>query len=186
MLDVVTLGLFAGLLQAGGYLMYYILVIRREGKEAEPLTWLMFAYGTALLTVMELDSMWTSAARDPNWLNMLSILFVPIVCSLCGIGVALAIWRENSLNDSVFWPRRWRITWNSIDGKAFSADLSLTFIYILLWMVTVFGGLDPEIHLWWVLAFLVVSNLTTFPNFIPIIRFTAKHPSKEDWRPWAV
>ena len=45
------LGLLAGLLQLVGYLLY----VRDEEIEPNPVTWLMFAYGTMLLTVLEWD-----------------------------------------------------------------------------------------------------------------------------------
>jgi len=100
---IAIVGLAAGVTQVLGYFMYYRLVVRKEGKEAEPLTWFMFAYGTALLTIMELDSMWKEAAEDATWIGIVAVLLLPIICSLGGIMVAGAIWRENYRRTSDWW-----------------------------------------------------------------------------------
>lgn len=105
MVDATFFGLAAGLFQLAGYIAYYLLVIRKEGKEAEPLTWFMFAYGTALLTVMELDTMLNEAAKDSSWLNIASVLLLPLICSLGGIGVAIGIWRQNFRETKLLWPK---------------------------------------------------------------------------------
>ncbi|MBY0538157.1 hypothetical protein K2P47_02020 [Patescibacteria group bacterium] len=186
MVDATYFGLAAGIFQLAGYIAYYILVIRKEGKEAEPLTWFMFAYGTALLTVMELDSMWKEAAADVSWMNVFSVLLLPIICSLGGIGVAVGIWRANLRLTGEWWPQEWKVEWKETDGKAFAADIALTICYTVLWIFTLFGTTEGNTHLWWVIAFLVASNLTTFPNFVPILRQAWAHPEKEDARPWTI
>ena len=184
--SIALIGLAAGIIQVAGYVLYYVLVIRREGKAAEPLTWLMFAYGTALLTVMELDSMWKEARESAAWVEVLAVLLLPIICSLGGIMVSVAIWRENYRQTKEWWPSRWKLDWQSTDGKAFAADLGLTVLYTILWMCTIIGITSGSGHLWWVIAFLIVSNVTTFPNFVPILREAFRHPEKEDARPWFV
>ncbi len=186
MVDSTYFGLAAGMFQLAGYIAYYILVIRKEGKEAEPLTWFMFAYGTALLTVMELDSMWQEAAENFSWVNVFSVLLLPIICSLGGIGVAVGIWRKNWRMTKEWWPKEWNVDWTETDGKAFATDIGLTVCYSALWIFTLFGTTEENTHLWWVIAFLVASNLTTFPNFVPILRQAWSHPEKEDARPWAI
>lgn len=183
---IAMIGLAAGVTQVLGYLLYYLLVVRKEGKEAEPLTWFMFAYGTALLTIMELDSMWKEAADNATWLGVLAVLLLPLICSLGGIMVAVAIWRDNYRMTGDWWPARWTLEWHSTDGKAFAADLALTALYTALWLCTIVGITSGTGHLWWVIAFLVASNATTFPNFVPILREAARHPEKEDARPWAI
>lgn len=186
MVNATYFGLAAGMFQLAGYIAYYILVIRKEGKEAEPLTWFMFAYGTALLTVMELDSMWKEAASDTSWVNVLSVLLLPIICALGGISVAVGIWRKNLRLTKQLWPKEWKVEWGETDGKAFAADIALTLCYLCLWIFTLVGTTEGNTHLWWVIAFLVASNLTTFPNFVPILRQTWSQPEKEDARPWAI
>ncbi len=186
MVDATFFGLAAGLFQLAGYIAYYLLVIRKEGKEAEPLTWFMFAYGTALLTVMELDTMLNEAAKDSSWLNIASVLLLPLICSLGGIGVAIGIWRQNFRETKLLWPKEWKVDWSDTDGKAFAADIGITICYSSLWLFTFFGIATGEAHSWWVVAFLVASNLTTFPNFVPILRQAWYHPEKEDARPWSI
>lgn len=179
-------GLIAGLVQALGYILYYYLVIRKEGKNAEPLSWFMFAYGTAMLTAMEFDSMWKAATADGSWLALISILLVPVICSLGGILVAVSIWQHHYRLTKLWWPEKWKVDWSDTDGKAFATDLGLTVLYTILWLFTLSGTTTEVSHLWWVIGFLVISNLSTFPNFVPILREVAKSPEKEDWRPWAV
>ncbi len=186
MVDATYVGLAAGMFQLAGYITYYLLVIRKDGKEAEPLTWFMFAYGTAVLTIMELDSMCKDATADFSWMNVLSVLLLPIICSLGGIGVAVGIWRQNFRTTQKWWPQEWKIDWKETDGKAFATDIGLTVCYSALWIFTLFGTTEGDVHLWWVIAFLVASNLTTFPNFVPILRQAWAHPEKEDARPWAI
>ncbi len=186
MLDAITFGLLAGLFQLAGYIAYYILVIRKEGKAAEPLTWFMFAYGTAILTVMELDTMVNEVAENATWWNIVSVLLLPIICSLGGIGVAVGIWRDHYRDTKNWWPDEWKVDWSDTDGKAFAADIGITICYTILWLFAFVGVATGETHNWWVVAFLAASNLTTFPNFVPILRQTWQHPEKEDARPWTI
>ena len=80
------LGLLAGVLQLVGYLIY----VRDEEIEPNPVTWLMFAYGTMLLTMLEWDRQ-ASAAE----------LALPLVCSSMALYVAGRCWwrayRQGSL-----------------------------------------------------------------------------------------
>lgn len=186
MVNATYFGLTAGIFQLAGYIAYYIFVIRKKDKEAEPLTWFMFAYGTALLTIMELDSMMQEAALDFSRINVLSVLLLPIICALGGIGVAVGIWHKNLRLTKKWWPHKWKVDWSETDGKAFAVDIALTLCYLGLWIFTLFGTTVGNTHLWWVIAFLVASNLTTFPNFVPILRKAWSHPEKEDARPWAI
>jgi hypothetical protein len=185
-LDPITFGLWAGIFQLAGYICYYLVVVRKEGKEAEPLTWFMFAYGTARLTVMELDTMVNEAAKDLSWPNIMSVLLLPIVCSLGGIGVAIIIWQRNYTNTKQLWPEEWKVDWSDTDGKAFAVDIGITIGYSVLWLVGLFSAATGHTHSWLVVTFLVASNLTTFPNFVPILRQAWHHPEKEDARPWTI
>ena len=76
---ILYVGLLAGALQLIGYLLY----LRDEEIEPNPVTWLMFAYGTILLTLLEWDRQASGAE-----------LALPAVCScygdLCGGPVLVA------------------------------------------------------------------------------------------------
>ena len=130
--------------------------------------------------------MWKEASASASWLEVLAVLLLPIICSLGGIMVAVAIWRQNYRETKDWWPSRWKLEWHSTDGKAFAADLGLTVLYTTLWIFTIIGITSGVGHLWWVIAFLIASNLTTFPNFVPILREAFRNPEKEDARPWFV
>ncbi len=179
-------GLAAGLTQLVGYQTYYFLVVRKEGKEAEPLTWFMFAYGTAVLLVLEFDTMVSEAASDWTWLHVGEVLFLPLVCSSGAIFVAYTIWRMHYNDTKRRWLKEWTVDWKTVNGFAFGVDLVLTVLYTSLWIVATFFVVSG----WWyealVLFFLAASNATTFPNFVPILQKAWKKPEEEDARPWFI
>lgn len=179
-------GVVAGLFQATGYAVYYLTVIRKDGKEEEPLTWLMFGYGTALLTIMEFDSMYSEAIKSSSWLGVISILFLPVICSLGAVLVAYNIWRKNFSVTKALWPKSWTLDWKTKSGIAFGVDILLTFGYVALWIMTSFIIQNGETHLIGVIVFLLISNATTIPGFVPMVISTAKNPEREDYRPWFV
>lgn len=53
-MGIVELGIVAAALQAAGYLVYGSRVLRRDILP-NPTSWLMFAYGTTLLFILEWD-----------------------------------------------------------------------------------------------------------------------------------
>ena len=108
------LGLLAGVLQLVGYLLY----VRDEEIEPNPVTWLMFAYGTMLLTMLEWDRQ-ASAGE----------LALPLVCSSMAVFVAgRCWWRARRADPSRYWPREWwPDDWR--DRASFQADLALTARY---------------------------------------------------------
>ncbi|MFM2339369.1 MAG: hypothetical protein RLZZ360_5 [Candidatus Parcubacteria bacterium] len=180
------LGLAAGLTQLIGYFIYYRLVVRKEGKEAEPLTWFMFAYGTAILTILEFDSMVSEATRVWTWLHVGEVLLLPLVCSSGAIFVAYTIWRTHYNATKRRWLKEWTVNWKTVNGFAFGVDLILTILYTSLWVIATFFVVSD----WWyealVLAFLAASNATTFPNFAPILQKAWEKPEEEDARPWFI
>lgn len=185
MTDYVFFGLLAGFLQLIGYVLYYTHVVRTEGKP-NALTWFMFAYGTVILTLMELDTMIREAIALGNELLMWAVLALPITCSTGGVMVAAKIWWDNYKATKEWWPREWLIDWRDPDGKAFAADIGLTIAYLLLWVYTITGDDTTAVHKWWVIGFLLASNATTIPNFIPMLRQTFRSPHEEHPLPWLV
>ena len=99
-MDVLTLGILAAVLQISGYFTYGWKVLRRD-IEPNAASWLMFAYGTTLLVVVEWD-------RGASF----ALLFLPIVCALLSIGIAWfclqktrrAWWPEHPLERFLFVP----------------------------------------------------------------------------------
>lgn len=182
-------GLLAGLTQAIGYGIYYVRVIFRDGKEAEPLTWLMFGYGTLLLTIMEFDSMYTEATESGGWLEVVAILLLPIICSAGAISITAFTWWQNYQETQTWWPKGWRLEWRTKSGVSFGIDLILTAGYIGLWILTVFFIQSGELHQSGVILFVLLSNATTIPGFVPILIKTRQEPNNEDsaaWFVWAV
>ena len=167
------LGLLAGFLQLVGYLLY----VRNEEIEPNPVTWLMFAYGTMLLTFLEWDragdGRGAAAARS-----------------------SAAAWRSSwrraaggaraGADPRGWWPREWwPDDWR--DRASFQADLALTGALprrrpLLTYSRWIGEGARNVA----VMVFLIGANLTTFTAFFPLIRGVVEDPSHERTAPWAV
>ncbi len=164
-------GVIAGLLQLLGYILY----LRDPDIDPNPVTWFMFAYGTTILTVLE----WDAYATVPE-------LILPTVCAVLAVVVSLKCWlRARKLNPSRWWPEDW---WpeDKWERWSFMSDIVITIGYVSVWIL-VTTTLLPEAHMHVaVLAFLFLSNLSTFPSFYPLLRETYLHPHKEHWAPWTV
>lgn len=183
---LLAFGLLAGLTQAIGYGIYYARVVFRNGKEAEPLTWLMFGYGTLLLTIMEFDSMHTEATKSGEWLEVVAILLLPIICSAGAVSISAFTWWQNYQANRAWWPTAWRLEWRTKSGVSFGIDLILTVGYIGLWILTAFIIQSGELHQWGVILFVLISNATTIPGFVPILIKTHHEPNNEDSSAWFV
>ncbi|HRO12257.1 ATP-binding protein, partial [Amaricoccus sp.] len=168
---MLTFGLLAGFLQLVGYLLY----IRDEEIEPNPVTWLMFAYGTALLTFLEWDRE-ASAAE----------LALPVVCSSMALFVAgRCWWRARRQDPSRYWPREWwPEDWR--DRASFQADLVLTGLYLAAAALAYSRWIDEEARGFAVVIFLIAANLTTLTAFFPLLRNVVADPSHERPLPWAI
>ncbi|HWO07222.1 MAG TPA: hypothetical protein VNM40_01405 [Candidatus Paceibacterota bacterium] len=158
------LGIAAGTLQILGYALYIYQSNRRE-LEPNPAAWLMFAYGTALLTALELD-------LDAE----LHLLILPAVCSLLSVYVALLCWKRGTLT----WPE------DTADRLAFIADIILTIAYIGAWALRAQGSISEEAREFATFAFLLCSNATTFTAFSPLLRDAYLHPNRERSLAWTI
>lgn len=168
---LLLLGICAGILQVIGYIIY----ILHDDIDPNPVTWFMFAYGTAILTILE----WDMDATIPE-------LILPATCSVFAIYVSLRCWVHARRRDpSKWWPEDW---WPSdrIQQASFISDILITIGYVSIWAFVAFGTLTPETKLLAVFWFLLLSNLSTFPAFYPIIHETYKYPEKENYLPWFV
>ena len=163
-LTVLQIAVAAGLVQALGYLVYFSKSLRHE-IEPNPSTWFMFAYGTAMLTILEWDR---SAPFE--------LLLLPIVCATLSIGIALICMKRGKLR----WPKHW------IDRFAFLIDLSLTIAYIWVWFSAGNETITEIQREQFVLLFLVLSNASTAVSFVPLLRETAKDPKQEHPLPWLI
>lgn len=157
------LGFLAGALQALGYVLYIRQVLRHE-IEPNPATWLMFAYGTGLLGVLEF-----SRGAGPG------LLILPATCAAFSVVVAAICWKRGTLR----WPKEWQ------DQFAFGTDIALTLCYVGAWALAGSGILDESERGSANLAFLICSNLTTITSFSPLLRGARHKESPVPWMVWA-
>lgn len=168
---IILLGVLAGIFQILGYVLY----IKNTDIDPNPVTWFMFAYGTGILCLLE----WDSSATWPE-------LFLPVTCSLFSIYVSYRCWKKARARDSSrWWPEDW---WpeDAWERWSFISDITITLGYISAWALATWAILTPEYREVAVLAFLFLSNTSTFPSFYPLMRETYLDPNKEHWAPWTV
>ena len=173
---LLDLGTIAGIILFIGYILYIWFDIKYDNIEPNPTTWFMFAYGTAILTVLEWDG-------EASW----ELLVLPTLCSIGGIVVALRLWLKARKSDPTrWWPEDW---WpeDRWEQGSFVGDILITVAYVAIWVFAVYSPLLTETgREYWVLVFLFLSNVSTFPQFYPILSTTYKNPETEHWLPWAV
>ncbi|MEM9336303.1 MAG: hypothetical protein AAGA35_00405 [Patescibacteria group bacterium] len=175
MIEIFDIGTIAGLVLFAGYVIYIWLDVVYDMIDPNPTTWFMFAYGTLILTVLEWDGEAT-----------LSLLILPTLCSLGGVIVALRLWYKAFKKDPTqWWPADW---WpeDPWERWSFIGDIVITVAYIGVWIFAYSALVDEASREWWVLVFLFLSNLSTFPQFYPLISTTWKDPETEHWLPWTV
>ncbi len=152
----VALGVFAAALQVAGYL-FYIRGFLRKAIRPNAASYVMFAYGTALVAFLA----WESGATPRE-------LILPVACAGMSLFVAGLCLRTN-MTDPV----------DRFEGGIFVADLLLTIAYGAL----VLGNADrAQVSP----AFLLLSNVTTLTCFIPILRSTWRSPGREQPLPWII
>ena len=153
---VVGLAIIAATLQLLGYALYVGLFVRRRIRPNAASSF-MFAYGTALLVLLE----WSAGGTWP-------VLLLPAVCAAASIVVALLCLRAGATEPV-----------DRTEAIAFSADVWLT----SLWAALAFGygNIGP-----YATGFLLVGNLTTLTAFIPVLRSTWRTPGREQPEPWIV
>ena len=167
---ILLLGGAAAALQVVGYLLY----IRNDEIEPNPVTWLMFAYGTLLLTVLEWDMQAT-----------LADLMLPAVCSMMALWVAARCWMRSYRMHRRAWPREWwPEDWR--DRMAFQLDLALTGSYLAAAALLSGNWIGPEASEAATLVLLTAANVTTVSAFCPLIRSVLEDPGHERTLPWAV
>jgi SET domain len=149
-----VLGVCAAGAQVGAYVLYIRLFL--SGKILpNAASWLMFAYGTALLTFLE----WRNAA---TWAE----LALPVTCALMSIVVAGLCVRKGA-TDPV----------DRHEKMVFLTDLTLTIAYTA-------SAVFISQHSKYETAFLLAGNITTVTAFSPLIRSTWSNPAREEPAPW--
>ncbi len=161
---IAVLAVGAGVLQAAAYALYVRSAMRHE-IDPNPTAWLMWAYGTTLLLVLEYDQNATGY-----------VLVLPGVCAVCCLAVAGLCWRKGTLG----WPNE------KSDRTALWIDLVITAAYLVVLAAGMVGFVSAA-HDWLAKMFILVcANASTFVSFVPIVRSTRENPTAERWQPWAV
>lgn len=161
---ILSIGLLSGALQFLGYIFY----IKKTGKDEispNPTTWLIFAFDTTLLTILE----GVAGAK-------ISILFLPIMCSAGALYVAWLIRRSGKLT----WPT------DSVDAYILKIGIFIGLAYSIIFTLWHFSFVPASFLYFTGFIFLILSNINTFVAFIPIIREVHKDPLHEHAGPWTI
>ena len=163
-METLQLGIFAALLQVAGYAFYGSKILRRDIRP-NPASWLMFAYGTVLLLMVEWD-------RGASF----ALLALPAVCALSSIVVAFyALRRAHG-----WWPM------HLLERFSFGLDILLTFIYLLTWILLAKGLISDQEKDLAEIIILICWNIGIFTAFYPLFRQVYRHPYSEHAVPWTI
>jgi uncharacterized membrane protein len=164
MITAVVIAWAATLLQTLGYLLYVRGALRHR-IDPNPTSWLMWAYGTALVVLIETDQGIHPLLR-----------LLPIACASCSVLVAALCWRQGALA----WPR------DRSDRAALSIDLALTAAYVTLSLAALAGTVPETREHSAKMLLLVCVSTSSITSYLPILRSTRRTPTAEEWLPWAV
>jgi hypothetical protein len=161
---IFTFSLLAALLQLIGYITYIRLSIKHE-VVPNGATWLMFAYGVSLLTVLE----WDNGAHP-------FLLFLPITCAILAVVTAVICGMQGTIK----WPE------DRADQVSFLLDVILTLVYCFTAILASRETIDNNIKTIALNWFLIISNATAFTSFTPLLRGVWKNPRVENPLPWII
>lgn len=161
---LLTLSALSGILHATGYALYLRSLLRSE-ITPNALSWLMFAYGTGMVAVLEA----ACGAR-------LTELLLPTVCAIASIVVASRLWR-GSIKLRVI---------PMADRVAFAIDVILSISYVGLFFAERTNLVTGKAASSGSTVLLVCALATNVTAFLPIIRSTYEEPSSERPEAWFV
>jgi hypothetical protein len=156
------IAVLSGCAQAGAY-AYYVALALRGTTWPNPMSWLMFAYGTTLVVVIETQA-------GANWHELL----LPTVCAVCSIGIAVLAWHKGDAAARA----------TATDWWTLRADVALTVGYAAVWAFSVYGALSVHQLAIANALFLIGVNATTFTSFLPLFMSALRDPSTEHPGPW--
>ena len=171
------LGLLAGALFLSGSIVYFS---KLEKIDPNPVTWLMFSYGTLIIIVLEWD-------KDATWPE----LILPIVSAGFDLLIMFEVWRRARREEYAtrgtarLWPGK-LLPQDRLERVSLCSDLTITALYVAAWVLSLGSLLVEESRQLAVMFFLVVSNLTVVTEFAPIVASTWREPAREHWIPWAL
>jgi hypothetical protein len=154
MRDMHAVGILAAGAQIAGY-VWYIRQIGQQGIEPNPVSWMMFAYGTCLLVFLE----WQTGAAP-------ALLALPLVCAAMSVVIVVKQLRR-SIQHVV----------DPLDGIIFAADIILTAFYVA-------SALMLDDMTGWTPVFLWTGAILTLVTFVPLLRATWRSPDQERAGPW--
>jgi hypothetical protein len=144
------------MLQAIGWIVYARLFVRRIIRPNAASSF-MFAYGTALMVLLEVGS-------GASW----HVLALPMTCTIFSCMVAALCLRRGATEPV-----------DGVEAIAFSADVWLT----IFWGAIAFGYGDIGPY---AAGFVVAGNITTLTAFFPVLRSTLLTPEREQPAPWCI
>jgi hypothetical protein len=156
------IAVLSGCAQAAAY-AYYVHLAVRGSTWPNPMSWLMFAYGTALVVLIEAHS-------GATWRE----LTLPVVCAASSVAIAIMAWRKRGAAASL----------TKIDWLVFRADIALTVAYVIAWLLANSGTLSAGGFAATNVVFLIGVNATTFTSFVPLFLSALRDPKTEHPGPW--
>jgi hypothetical protein len=172
---IATFAILAGLLQALGYLVYMLKSVNGD-IVPNPLTWIMFAYGTGILCILEFN-------REAS----LALLILPVTCAglsllVAGFCIQTGMQRSTSKNPLIEWVQD--VLSDRVGLVALATDVTLTIGYVIVWGASKQGIVSDGVRSTATLLFLILTNASTFVSFVPLVLETVQEPEKEHWLPW--
>ncbi len=161
------LAVLSGVIQALGYVAYGWYVARRK-IEPNPTSWLMWAYGTALVAVLE----YVQIKQNPE--ASYALLVLPVVCASCSLALALLCWARGKLS----WPK------HPMDIFALILDVILTIGFVVAQVMYTYGVLTEAQRDVVAVVSLITVNLTSLTSFTPMVRELLEEPESERTSPW--
>ena len=164
-MDILALGILAAGLQILGYLAYGFKVLRRDILP-NAASWIMFAYGTSLLVILEFN-------RGASF----ALLALPLSCALASIFIARYAMRKTR---RAWWPEHW------LERLSFFLDVVLTAAYLGTWILIVNDLITAETKETAELLILMCWTIGVFTAFFPLLRQVFRHPASEHALPWLI
>lgn len=159
MTSVAAIGIAAGVLQGCAYIVYILQMVRAECRP-NGMSWVMWAYGTAVLLVIEVR------LGAP-----LSVLVLPAICLACSITIAVhAYWRGVALAPT-------RLDWGVL-----GLDVMLTVAYVALVLKEAHPAETAALGL----VFVALTGATSLTSTWPILCSTWREPSHERPLAWFI
>jgi len=159
---VVILSVASGMLQFAGYALGITYAVLGRTRP-HPLTWLMFAYGTLLIFLLELVH-----GVEPE------LLILPAVCFSSSLLMVAVIWFRGG----------YEIRPDQSDLFVFGFDVALTILWLAVYALMELGAIPAELFQIMNVVIIMLWCCGVYTSFAPMIRDTRAHPDHERSSPW--